>query len=225
MGWGLLLVAGSADAATYYVATTGEDSRSCSEAQNVATPRRTPEAGITCLASGDTLLLRGGVYELLTYNVYPPAGTSWSTATTIASAPGETATIRPPGNGEAFAIWNTRYVILDRLVFDGSNHTGDAFLSEISCDYDRTLNQWIPETCADHIRIQNSEFKNAGGTALGSGKGSENNLTQGHHEFINNSVHDSNRWTECDQAEAFYMGTDSDLYVGNVFHDNEGTAI
>ena len=208
LGWGLLFLALPAEAATYYVS-----------------PGESLSAAIARLQPGDTLYLRGGVYGQLVYGTTIPSGTSWDNPVTIASVPGETAIIRPPWSAEAFYIWGTSYVILDRLVFDGSNQTDDAFLAEIGCDFDRAKGEWLPETCAHHIRIQNSEFKHAGGTALGTSKGSEGNTNQGNNEVINNAFHHSNLFTACSEAEALYIGSSRDLFRGNVFYDNDGAAI
>src|SRR5881296_2593221 len=61
---GGLLHARAAAAATYYVATNGDDSRSCGTAQDINTPKRTINNGTTCLSGGsDTLLIRGGTYN------------------------------------------------------------------------------------------------------------------------------------------------------------------
>jgi hypothetical protein len=49
----------SAQAATYYVSTTGSDSAS----GTLSTPWRTLRKGLTSLRAGDTLLIRGGTYE------------------------------------------------------------------------------------------------------------------------------------------------------------------
>jgi hypothetical protein len=58
-----LLAAIAAQAATYYVAKTGSDAITCVQAQNIATPKLTLAAGVACLASGDTLMVRGGTYS------------------------------------------------------------------------------------------------------------------------------------------------------------------
>src|SRR5215831_18782319 len=76
-----------ATAATYYVATTGNDSRSCATAQTRSTPKATIASGITCLSSGDTLYIRGGTYADVTIGNTVPSGTSWSNATKIVGYP------------------------------------------------------------------------------------------------------------------------------------------
>src|SRR5215475_8185649 len=58
-----LLAASSIEAATYWVATSGSDSNSCSSAQNNTTPKRTIAAGISCMSAGDTLTVRSGTYS------------------------------------------------------------------------------------------------------------------------------------------------------------------
>src|SRR5262249_32596853 len=67
-----------AHAATYYVAKTGSDTNSCSSAQSQSTPKLTINAGAGCLSSGDTLIVKAGVYaEVLNipYGTSVPDGT------------------------------------------------------------------------------------------------------------------------------------------------------
>lgn len=59
----LLVPATHATAATYYVSPSGNDGRTCTEAQSQTVPRRTIEAGIDCLSAGDTLVIRNGTYH------------------------------------------------------------------------------------------------------------------------------------------------------------------
>ena len=81
------------NATVYHVATTGNDSRSCTTAQAISTPKATIVSGITCLSAGDTLYIRQGTYiseNLDTTRINIPSGTSWSNPVTIAGYPGET---------------------------------------------------------------------------------------------------------------------------------------
>jgi len=60
LGWGLLLLLTlPAEAATYYVATTGDDANSGTLAQ----PFRTLGQGVSVLRPGDTLYVRAGTYN------------------------------------------------------------------------------------------------------------------------------------------------------------------
>ena len=102
MGWGLLLLyVLPAEAATYYVATDGDDARSCATGQNINTPKRNimgTNGGMACLTTpGDKLYVRGGTYDesvsnVSTYQLFP-SGTSWDHAFTVAAYPGETVTL------------------------------------------------------------------------------------------------------------------------------------
>jgi len=93
----VFLVASSTKAAAniYYVATNGNDNRSCDAAQDINTPKRNimgTRGGIACMQTpGDKLLIRGGTYaESITESIddytaaYPlPSGTDWDNAFTV----------------------------------------------------------------------------------------------------------------------------------------------
>jgi hypothetical protein len=127
----------SAGAETYYVAKTGNDGNSCAKAQNQATPKKTINVGIECLASGDTLIIKGGTYDKSFDNrmnpLGPPSGTD-SAYTTIKAAPGETVWVRPshysglPANTSLhiFSIADGRHHIkIERINIDGSGLPND----------------------------------------------------------------------------------------------------
>ena len=59
----MFLIPGSAYCATYYTAKSGSNSNSCAQAQNVSTPKLTIGAGIGCLSSGETLIVKAGTYN------------------------------------------------------------------------------------------------------------------------------------------------------------------
>jgi Right handed beta helix region len=72
-------------AATYYVAPTGNDALTCSQAKSASTPKKTIPAGVKCLSGGDTLIVKAGTY--INQEIFnPPAGTA-STYTTIKADP------------------------------------------------------------------------------------------------------------------------------------------
>src|SRR5262245_37597800 len=83
----LLLSAIAAEAATYYVSTTGNDANSCAQAQSVATAKQTIPAGVACLVGGDTLLVRAGTYPGQEVR-NPPSGSSGA-YTIIKGYPGD----------------------------------------------------------------------------------------------------------------------------------------
>ena len=146
-----------ASAATYYVATNGNDANPGTQSQ----PFQTVQKGISVLQAGDTLYLRGGTYAA-TIDVNRqtiPAGTSWSSPVTIASYPNETAILSPTSGSVILnlAYSTVRYIIFDRLVVDGSRLTGGA--------YDGTSHNWGVSILygAHHIRFQNGQIRNVNG--------------------------------------------------------------
>lgn len=65
----------AAQAATYYVATTGSDANTCGQAQNQNRPLMTIRTGVKCLSGGDTLIIKAGTYRSQGI-LNPPAGTA-----------------------------------------------------------------------------------------------------------------------------------------------------
>lgn len=70
----VLVQAVEVHAETYYVASTGNNSNTCLAAQTESTPKLTLSAGVGCLASGDTLIIKAGTYTAQEIT-NPPAGT------------------------------------------------------------------------------------------------------------------------------------------------------
>lgn len=111
-----------ASAATFYVATTGNNANSCASAQSQATPRRTIASGLACLAAaGDTVQIRGGTYGENIDSGQLISGTDWNAkAVTVQGFGSEkvivTGAIRlgSPGSGIT-----KRYIIFKNLVVDG----------------------------------------------------------------------------------------------------------
>jgi parallel beta-helix repeat protein len=200
-------------AATYYVATTGNDVRGCLTAQNIRTPKRTIASGLTCLRAGDRLDVRGGTYpERIDSNTQAiPTGTSWSDAVTIAAYPGETVVLQAtnvPGVVN-LASRNIEYLIFDGLIFDGNNIGGEG-TSAISL--------WGG---AHHVRFINAEIKNSPyqGVTIFWGNG----LSSDYHEFINCKVHHNGRTNNLDHG--FYISTSNNLIEGCQIHDNKAYGI
>ncbi len=71
---------------TYYTATTGNDSNTCSQAQSVSTPKLTVAGGLSCLASGDTLIVEDGTYAEGIEKDAIPSGVDASNRTTVRAA-------------------------------------------------------------------------------------------------------------------------------------------
>src|SRR5262245_31329900 len=105
-------VASIIHAAVYYVSLKGSDSDPGSQSH----PYRTVKKGVSILKPGDTLYIRAGNYgeSIKSGSQTVPAGTSWSSAITIAAYPGEVVTLRSIG------LWRSsiQYLIFDGLVLD-----------------------------------------------------------------------------------------------------------
>lgn len=115
-------------AATYYVSKTGNNGNSCALSQNVNTAKLTIAAGITCLASGDTLIVKAGTYNEM-FDLFNPANGSDSAYTTIKAAPGETVWLRPlsfasapPGSYARILKFQDgrHHIKVERINIDGS---------------------------------------------------------------------------------------------------------
>src|SRR5262245_27657542 len=124
----IMILAGSvlrphaATAATFYVAKTGSDSNTCTQAQVVSTPKLTVRAGIACMAGGDTLRIRAGTYAETATT--PPSVTSWSNPTTIAINGTDVVVFGTPN---PLLTFNTslQYLIVDGIIFDAISGTGN----------------------------------------------------------------------------------------------------
>jgi parallel beta-helix repeat protein len=202
---GLFAVAASnASAATFYVATNGSDSNSCTQAQSTSTPKRNimgATGGLACLSAGagDKLSIRGGTYtEALNNNAQAwPSGTSWTNAATIAAFPAESVTLTGPIGLAGPAA----YIILDRMIVDGGR-----------CTYCHEL-VWTGNG-AHHIRFSNMEVRN---NPYGQNLVTINN--QGSFiEFLGGSVHDAHGTAAVDTTTngfyGFYIMGDDNLIDG-----------
>lgn len=77
----LFITSLSLSANTYYVATNGNDSRTTTQAQNIGTPWLTWQKAINEAYPGDTVFVRGGVYEISGINTFPEVDPlAWPTA-------------------------------------------------------------------------------------------------------------------------------------------------
>jgi hypothetical protein len=194
----------AATAATYYVATTGNDANPGSQAQ----PFQTIRKGLSVLKAGDTLYLRGGTYrEGINYNSQTiPSGTSWNNAVTIVSYPNETAILQP-GGGTVLDLNATnrpmiQYLIFDTLVLDAAGATSGMFVAG----------------AAQYIRLQNSEVKNANATGIQAAYGPTNL------EFVKLHVHNngSSSINGVPMDHGFYVCVPNMVIRDSDIHDNWG---
>ncbi len=198
-------------AATYYVATNGNDSVPCVTATNTTTPKRTINNALSCLVPGDTVYIRAGTYpESISSNRGTiPVGTSWNAPVTIAGYPGETVTLKPVGVCEVLALPAAylQYIIFKDMILDGSDLIESA---EVSC-----VGIGL-QPMTHHLRFQNLEVKNNPWSGiLGGGS---------YHEFINLKVHDNGAWTQiagyAPGANGAYLTTNNSVIDGGEYFNN-----
>jgi hypothetical protein len=147
---------------TYYVAKTGSNSYSCTQAQASSTPKLTIAGGLSCLTAGDTLTIYDGTYaEYITFNQLV-SGLSDSQRTTVRAATAGTVTLKPtsctPTTGTSAVVWvyGKSYITFDGLIVDGVNCAfnvgSDAFLINNS-----------GTVSSHHVTLQNMEVQNGYG--------------------------------------------------------------
>ncbi|KKT16096.1 MAG: Alpha-1,3-galactosidase A, partial [Parcubacteria group bacterium GW2011_GWB1_43_6] len=194
----------------YYVATNGNDGNSCAQAKSQSSAKKTFNSVKSCTAPGDTVLVRGGTYQGTWSGM--PGGTSWSSSITWKSYPGETVTVAAPATDRAMTLDTStqQYLIFDGFIFDGAAQTGGYDVIKITSG-------------AHHIRIQNSEIKNAGNQAiLLTGKAQGTCCV----EIINNKIHDNGRFYTCCALHSIYSQVDDVIIKGNdIYNQKNGEAI
>jgi Right handed beta helix region len=127
------LTAATAEGATYYVAKTGSNSRSCSQAQSASAPKLTIAAGLACVRAGDTLVISPGTYAE-GINDTIPSGTSTSTRTRVIGLNGARWTLRPGSISQCFSktaairVHSRKYVEIADVIVDGAVCTGPSAL-------------------------------------------------------------------------------------------------
>src|SRR3989344_4429011 len=186
----------------YYVATNGNDGNSCADAKDINKPKKTFNSVKSCTAPGDTVLVRGGTYQGTWSGM--PGGTSWPSPITWKSYPGETVTVAAPATDRAMTLDTStqQYLIFDGFIFDGAAQTGGYDVIKITSG-------------AHHIRIQNSEIKNAGNQAiLLTGKAQGTCCV----ENINNQKNG-------EAIQIYYNGASNNIIANNKIHDSSSVLI
>jgi parallel beta-helix repeat protein len=198
----------AAHAATYYVATTGNDNYPGTS----SLPFQTIAKGLSTLSAGDTLYLKAGTYveRINSHSVRIPSGTSWADAPVIAANPGDAVILRPGDGNEVLNLADpyVQYVIFDGLVIDA---TGNKFGISVNKG-------------AQHIRVKNCEIKNAihSGVLSGYGPGVAAPNSQ-YLEFLNCKVHHNGTVPNLDHG--FYLGGSNNLVEGCEVHSNAAWGI
>jgi parallel beta-helix repeat protein len=195
---GGLVSAQKGEAGTYYVATDGSDSNPGTEEQ----PFRTLAGGVRNLSPGDTVYVKSGTYTVVDI----PSGASWDNPVTIAAYPGHSPVIvKSVQDVIPLHFINTRYIVIDGFVIDGTNATHGIKITGESSG-----------RRADHIRIQNSEISYAQADGIFVTPGSDGN------EFINLQVHDNGT---SDFNHGIYIASSDNIVEDCSIHDNMGWGV
>jgi hypothetical protein len=113
-------------AATYYVDKSGNDSNSCTTAQDTAPEyaKQSITSALGCPSPGDTIIVRQGTYDefISSYVLTIPSGTEGYPITLMAN-PGDTVTIEggsDPTAGEALVqLYDVHYFVVSGFIIDG----------------------------------------------------------------------------------------------------------
>ncbi len=170
---------------TYYVATTGSDSNSCTTAQSstAINAKLTVRAAIGCATAqhGDAVRIHAGTYtssddwiDTQTYTI--PSGTSFANALTISGVTGESQpTIR--GGFPVRLNGGVTYLIIQNIIFDG-DHTASETIYTFNAPFVLfdgvtviNAHDFGVHMVSDNTTLQNSSIHDNGTNGLGSTNG------------------------------------------------------
>ncbi|MEW6300754.1 MAG: hypothetical protein AB1671_23965, partial [Thermodesulfobacteriota bacterium] len=169
----------SASAATYYVAPSGKDTNSCSQAQSSAKPKKTIGAGLSCAAPGDTVLVAAGTYvESVSVGKSGRKGGP----IILKAKPGDTVTWRgkttdPNSRNGALTISRQSFIRIEGFTFEGTVTQSTIYVRNDSARMGSAPVQGIEivnNTFVNNGRNSNESriiyFQSAGHKTLGSGE-------------------------------------------------------
>ena len=111
------VVASFSQGQSYYVSNVGSNTNSCTAAKSNTTPKLTIQAGLACLAAGDSLIIRDGTYS----------GVSNAMTGLPNGAPGNYITIKAESEGNVILTGglslaqNSQYLVFQGLRFQDTN--------------------------------------------------------------------------------------------------------
>ena len=226
----VLLGAITAEGATYYVATTGNDANPGTLNQ----PFKTFAQGVRLLQPGDTLYIRGGLYTER-IDVQGPNKTGMpGKYITIAGSPGETVIIQyadttVAGYGPIKARGNRGYFVFENLILDGIN-----FADEV---------KWQIRDGNHHFILRKIEMKNFPTSNIYIASGNDitiqdcilhDNISDGavgrrgygiyFHDGANGLIEGTEIYNQVGGGIQAYPGPISNLVIrNNKIHDNNAT--
>lgn len=150
----------SALANVYYVAKTGDDTHTCAEAQDVATPKLTIAGALACVGTGagvgagHSVIVKEGAYPEYFFKTIP-GGLSWDKPFTLMASPGEVVTVNPTtADSRIITMAGVEYVVIEGFRLDSSAASFEAI--KLDCLYSSGV--LVPGSCSNHIRLKNLEI-------------------------------------------------------------------
>jgi parallel beta-helix repeat protein len=218
---------------TYYVANTGNNNYTCREAEIPSKAKLTIREGLGCLMAGDTLIIKGGIYQEFIDDKRIPAGRGSSNAATrILAANGEKVILQPQMGGRAGdAVWLDRsYITIDGFVIDAAKVRRQGIRINRGASHLIIRNMEVKNAKANCISIQTAESMNVriiaskvhhcGTTNLDHGvylRGS--NHIVANNDIYNNSGHGVHLWNERQR------NNDNNIVRHNHIHHNGSRGI
>jgi hypothetical protein len=221
-----LLICFNAHAATWYVATDGDNG---SGVGSIGNPWLTINYGISQMSGGDTLNIRVGTYtdEITSVpNGSGPGDSSdwggnkgsgyyeWPNATTIAAYNGETVLLKPNSGSQVLKLHGDfSYIIFDGLIFDGVNQ--DQTTIWLWGNWHLEGGEMVLDEPNHHLRFINSTARNAARSVISPGYNTE------YIEFINVTSHDSG--PDSIRDSGWYIAGSNVLLDGCTAYNNAAT--
>lgn len=200
---GLGLGAQSAQAATYYVSTSGNDGNTCATAKSPGASAKRSIAGAaggaSCLVSGDTLIVQAGTYLESVSNVIPPGGGTEATRTVFKCETYLACTIR-----QVLLSTDDDWITIENFKIDANFESvhGITLISSPAC-CDGSLHP-------SHVRVQNNEVLQTTGELIYDGNGQFN-------EFLYNKLHHGG-YVQGGSAGGIYGLSRNGTFRGNEIH-------
>ncbi len=183
----------------FFLSLSGSDSNK----GDVDSPFKTFYKAGSVLQAGDTLYVRGGIYnDFITDGIN--SGTGWDRPITYKAYPGERPVLRPTVRNNVVRFNSNAYIVIDGLVLDAI----------LFADYELPVVKVTSN--AHHIRIINSELMNSL-----NGMGLQASGPRGDHvEVINCDIHDNGQVAIGSQNHGIYLSSPHCLIENNRFYRN-----
>jgi parallel beta-helix repeat protein len=207
----IAVVSTRAQAATYYVATSGDDSRTPQQAQQTATPWRTLQKAADAAVAGDTVLVSPGTYnEKVTISKKNGSAGKWITFTgSGAGKPKIVGISNAEGYGGSFDIVDSSYIEINgfEATAPGTNTVGIGALRShhirvLNCIAHSNGQSGIGTMHCDYVFVENNLAYNNCFTGIWHGSGislyqnQKSDDARGFHSIVRNNISHSNSETD-----------------------------